>query len=136
MEWFQIIISIISILISIGILFGGIGYYRQGKKKEILDGQAEEINTINILRNDVETLQKQVKELTQKVEVLNKDNAEKTRKLEEWMLVFQGRDPDMKLFMDLMRSYVNNNTPLIETIKSETVPTIKNLQRYLDKQTF
>lgn len=134
--WLQFTLTGCGAIVSFAGLFAGIGYFRQGKKKEILDGQTEELNTINLLKNDVETLQKQVKELTQKVETLTKDNEAKTKKLDEWMLVFQGRDPAMQTFMKMMETYIATNSPMLEAVKSKALPTIERLEKYLDKQTF
>jgi uncharacterized protein YoxC len=132
----EIFLGVIGTAISFAIMFAGVGYYRQGKKQEILDGQLEELNSITLLRSEVETLTRQVKELSSRVEILTNDNEIKTKKLEEWMHVFQGVDPDMKAFKEMVRTYIHVNTPLLDIIKSETIPSIRNLQKYLDKQIF
>lgn len=123
-------------MISSAALFAGVGYYRQGKSKEKIDQQTTELNTINLLKQDVESLQKQVKDLTEKVETLTKDNEAKAKKLEEWMLVFQGRDPQVQDLIKAVNEYIALGKPAIAGITNEILPTARRLEKFLDKQTF
>ncbi len=52
------------------------------------------------------------------------------------MEILQGRDPKMTEFIAKMEAYMTSNIPLLETVKTKTVPTIERLEKYLDKQQF
>lgn len=122
---------ILTLLGGVGFLAIGLGYgygkWREGNNKNKLD-------TITLLSKDVETLKSEVVELTKTVEELRKEIAEKDKKLGDALAILQGRDPQMQSFMDVVKTYVDNNKPFLEEIKIEVMPVIKKLDKFLDKQ--
>lgn len=132
----EIAAVVVGAIFSLAALFAGVGYFRQGKNQSRIDANI-------LLKDDVEALTKKVnlqatdiEKLTKEVQDLHRSIDEKDKKLSEYVDILRGRDPQMTLFLSVMQEYVKNNTPLLETIKSKTIPTIERLENYLNKQTF
>lgn len=107
------------VLAFIGVLFAcsyGYGQIREGKNQSKID-------TITILKADVETLGEKVKELTRKVEDLTLEIEQKDKKLAATLEILQGRDPAMGDFIKASSAYMLSTAPTLDTLK-----------RYLDKQ--
>lgn len=124
-----IIIGIVSTLFGVAAVFAGVGYWKQGQNQAKLDA-----NTL--LKDDVEALTKKVNGMADEIKQLRAVIEKKDEDLKKYLEIFQGRDPQMTTFLDMMKKYIETNVPLLQTINSETVPTIRNLQKYLDKQSF
>lgn len=129
MDTITIIISIIGFILSIAALFAGVGYFRQGKNQAKLDANA-------LLKDDVVALTKKVNEMDKEIKSLRLAIEEKDKKLSDTLAILQGRDPQMTAFVEIVKSYITANVPLLEEIKTTTIPTIKKLDKFLDKQHF
>lgn len=132
----EIFLGSIGTLISFAALFAGIGYFRQGKDQG-------KLSTTNLLKEQIEALegkvngqQSEIIELTSKVKLLTDAVEEKNKKIGEMMEILQGRDPEMTTFIALMKAYIAGNLPMLEMIKTKTIPTVERLEKYLDKQQF
>ncbi len=141
--WLQFTLSAaIGMIATVGI-FGAIGYFRQGKSQAKLDEGNTEINTNTLLKQQIDALESKVNTQTSEIERMSKEIHElkyaideRDKKFAETILKIQGQDPQMTAFIQIVQEYVKSNVPLLESIKTEAIPTIKNLQRYLDKQIF
>lgn len=111
MSWLNLSQYILSMAGVIALISYGWGQWTKGKNESKLD-------TIMLLKEDVETLKGKVEELTTKVEELTLEITEKDKKLTEVIAILQGRDPQMQEFI------------------RETSPVIAKLNDYLNKQIF
>lgn len=127
MTLFEIILSLIAAIFAVAAGFAAIGYFRQGKNQSKLD-------TVNLLKEDVEVLRGKVEELTKEVQNLRAENAEEKKKFTDAILAIQGRDPALQAFIASVKEYVESNKPVIEQIKIEVLPVVKKLDKFLDKQ--
>lgn len=122
-------IAVITVLISIAGAFAGIGYYRQGKTQGKLDANA-------LLKQDVDELTKKVNVLTKQVEELRDEIADKNKKLDDLLLILQGKNPDLVNLLSELRNYMDFNSPVFTKIRDKGLPTLERLEKYLDKQSF
>lgn len=136
-------LTLVGTLFGFAALFAGIGYFRQGKNQGELDKANIKLNTNTLLKEQIDALETKVNTQTTDIEKMGREihelkNAveEKDKKIDEFMKIFQGRDPQMTAFITTVTKYIESNVPLLESIKMHTIPTIENLQKYLDKQTF
>lgn len=143
MDTLQLFSIIIGLIFSLAALFAGAGYFKQGKNQSKLD-------TVSLLKEQIDALEGKVKiqeekigeqdkkiaEMKNTIESLYKENIEKNKKLTETLQILQGRDPQMQAFVDIMKKYVEANVPLLDDVKVNVIPTIKKLDKFLDKQTF
>lgn len=120
---------ILSVLGGIGAILFGLGYFysqfKEGSTKNRLD-------TINILKSDVQTLRDEVANLTNKVEMLTKEIETKDKKLGEALAILQGRNPEMEKFIVTMTQYMEDMKPFIENVKMRVIPVVTKLDKYLD----
>ena|SRR3990167_1311214 len=134
----EIILSILSVLIGIGAIIAGLGYflgqYRQGSNKNTLD-------TINLFKERTEALEIKVNEqnddiveLTKKIDDLTVIVQEKDKELMKTLNILQGRDPQTQAIMLSLEEYVRVNKPMLEQIRLEIIPVVKKLDKFLDKQ--
>jgi len=136
MDWPQVTITITELFFSMAALFAGVGYFRQGKAKSKLDTVTLFKEQVDALEGKVNTQTDEMAKLMKRIKMLQDAIDERDKKFAQAILAIQGRDPSMQEFMILMRSYIDTNTPLLETIKTKTIPTIERLELYLNKQTF
>ncbi len=118
---------LLSFLGTILVISYGYGQWSQGRNQDKLD-------TISLLKSDVETLRGKVEELTSEVKNLIEQNLKDKKTLSDALAILQGRDPATLAFIDSMKKYVESNMPLLETIKIEVIPTVRRLDKFLDKQ--
>lgn len=130
------LVSVAMLILAVAAIFASIGYYKQGGNKRTLDEQTADLNTISLLEKSVGLLQKEVKDLAVRVDTLTKDNLEKSRQLQDWMLVFQGRDPKMQEFIKVLTEYTETGKPAIDIIIKDVYPVIRNMEKWLNKQQF
>ncbi len=134
--WLQFTFTGIGAVMAFAALFAGIGYFRQGKDQG-------KLSTNTLLKEQIDALETKVNTQTADIEKMGKEIHElrfavdaRDKKIAEFMEIFQGRDPQMTVFIATVTKYIETNVPLLENIKMHTVPTIENLQKYLDKQSF
>ncbi len=124
-------------------LFAALGYWKQGKNQRNLDDSNIKLNTNSLLKEQIEALETKVDSQSVKMDEQQKEIIELTAKVQglydqnvQLKNLLQGRDPQMQELMVLMQKYIETNIPLLEIIKSETIPTIRNMKKYLDGQKF
>ncbi len=129
-----IVISFIGMIFGVAALLAGIGYLRQGKNQGKLDAN-------NLLQQDVSELTKrinnqdtEIKRLTEEVKSLHDAIDIRDKRFAESILLLQGKDPQLVAFVAIVQKYIESNIPLLNTINTETIPTIKRLEKFLDKQ--
>jgi len=132
--WLQFTLTGLGTIIALAALFAGIGYFKQGRDQaklstiSLLKEKIAAFETkLNDQSNDMEDMSIRIKQLEETVE-------ERDKKLAEVLAILQGKDPQMQEVINLMRNYMQTNIPLLETIKTKTIPTIDKLEKFLDKQ--
>ncbi len=96
----------------------GYGQWKQGKNQEKID-------TISILKSDVETLRGKVEELTTQVSLLRTENALERDKFTKAILTLQNQDPLMNKFIESQNEFMTY-TKLI----------LVRVDKYLNHQSF
>lgn len=138
---------IIAVLTGLGALVAGCGYawgqFKQGKNQAALDKGNSELNTNELLKDQIDALKDKVngqddliKILTTKVEALTTEIQVRDKKFTEAILAIQGKDPQMTEFITTIKTFIEMNRPLLDKINHEVIPTVENLQKYLNTQTF
>jgi FtsZ-binding cell division protein ZapB len=107
----------------------GYGQWKQGKNQVRID-------TITLLKSDVDTLKDKVIELTNQVDSLTKELRLKDEKLKEWLEIFQGRNTDMVDFIKMGNTYMEIGKPILAAITTDVLPVVKRLDTFLNKQQF
>ena len=143
MTLLEVIGSIIGVVLAVAAAFAAIGYYRQGGNQAKLDEGNDKLNTNTLLKEQIDALENKVnrqsseiEDLTKKVQFLTTSLEEERKKFAETILTIQGKDPQMTEFIVTMKAYVEINKPIMETIKTEVLPTVNRLEKFLDKQSF
>ncbi len=77
----------------------GYGQWKNGRNQEKID-------TISILKSDVETLREKVEELTNQVQLLRQENALEREKFTKTILTLQGQDPVMNEFIKTQNEFM------------------------------
>jgi hypothetical protein len=109
------------ILAFLGLVFA-CGYaYGQWKN----GANQEKIDTITILKSDVETLRGKVEELTTQVKLLRDENALEREKFTKAILTMQGQDP-------LMVEFIKNQNDFMTYTKLILV----RVDKFLNKESF
>lgn len=133
---FEIFLGTIGTIISLAALFAGFGYFRQGRNQARIDANILLKDDVDALTKKVNLQAEDIEKLTNKVTQMEGVILEKDKKLAETLLILQGRDPQLITFVETVKKYIETNIPLLETIKTETIPTLEKLDKYLNKQTF
>lgn len=127
-DWVELILSTLGGLTALSFGFGYLySQFKEGSTKNKLD-------TIALLKEDVETLRAEVGELTAKVKELTQEVTNKNKQLDEAMAILQGRDPEMQAFVVNMVQYIKDTKPLIDDIKIKVLPVVDRLDQFLNKQ--
>lgn len=134
MSWLKLVELIIAIPVGMGGLVAGIGYmaaqFNKGKYKAIDDKKESELTTVQLLKEQIDALEKKVEtqktdidNLTKEVHDLRDENQQVNSKLMNALEILQGRDPHLIEFMKTAHEYILKTSPVVE-----------RLDRYLDKQ--
>lgn len=118
----QYTLSILGFIFAVGY---GYGQWKQGKNQVRID-------TMTLLKSDVETLKDKVIELTAKIQALTVDIESKDKRLKELLEILQGRDPELKNFITESNAYMILAKPILTTIVTDVIPVVKRLDKYLD----
>src|SRR3990167_1310561 len=134
------IIAFSGLITSIGYLFGTL---KKGKNQGEIDTVKilnDKIDALEMKVNDqqiqIDLMKKTIEEREEQLKALYKENLEKNKKIEEYLLIFKGRDPHFEEFVTLIKKYVETNIPLLQKISVDVIPVIEKLAKYLNKQTF
>lgn len=130
----------LSTLMNVGIFIGGCAYayskWSEGRSGGSLGTVSLLKEEVSALQNKVKTQDDDIKALTTEVHNLRAAIEEKDRKLRETLLILQGRDPETQAVMAAIKSYIEIGRPVLDTIGSESIPTLRRLEKFLDKQSF
>jgi uncharacterized protein YydD (DUF2326 family) len=134
--WLQFTATGLGVVVAFAGLFAGVGYFKKGKADGKLDTITLFKEQVDALTNKVGLQEVEIEKLRKEVHELNVSINEKDKKLTETLAILQGRDPQMQTLMEIMKKYMETNIPLLEEIKTEAIPTIKKLDKFLNKQQF
>lgn len=113
--YIQYLLAILGLFFTIGYAYG---QWKNGANQEKID-------TITILKSDVETLRNKVEELTNQVKLLRDENAIEKDKFLKAILAIQGDNPMLVEFIKTTNEYM-----------LKTNPVLIRMDKFLDKQTF
>jgi uncharacterized coiled-coil protein SlyX len=132
--------NLFSSLFNIGILIGGLAYayskWRGGRDDGSLGTISLFKEQITALENKVKNQDNDIKTLTAEVHNLRLAIEEKDNKLRDTLTILQGRDPATQAATAAMKLYIESAKPVIELIGTEAIPTLRRLEKFLDKQSF
>lgn len=107
---------------SVGIFFGGLGYFAKGKsdaKKDVIEISQK---TIDLLNDQIKGLQElaeknavDIRNLSDKVIELQTSLREKEQKISEYVSILQGRDPEIKTSLIQLHKIAENSVKTLET---------------------
>ncbi len=98
--------------------------------------------TIQLLKERVEALETKIEQLDKdnvmlatEIKTLHEAIDKRDKAFAEAILQMQGRDPQMQVFIELVKEYIHASTPLQEEIKA-ILPVVSKLDQFLNKQSF